>query len=229
MCFMDGAWMKRACMLALGAASTWVLAAQPVPQNISAPGQWSSQAVYLWPGPTALADAPDGPRLATIPAPDGKRVLHVDEYRLSIDYPRGKGTMGAIDIDALTEVAWSPDSRRFEITSSDGGWVGSWTAVVYTLDQRGITPFEVSPLVTARFQARRGACDEQPNVAAVGWINADVLLVVAEAPPHSSCKDMGVIRGYEVSLRDGTIRSEYSSSELSRRFGGMFGARFKAR
>ncbi|WP_130620894.1 hypothetical protein [Dyella amyloliquefaciens] len=211
------------------AASTLVRANEPQAAEIKKPGQWDASAVYLWPGPTDIADAPQGPRIATVRSPDGKFALRVNENELAIDGPKGATVARKLDIDDLAEVSWGPDSREFAVTASDGGWVGTWAVTVYAVESTGVRKYDVSQPIAARFQARKGGCDEIPNVAAAGWLAPDVLLIVAEAPPHSSCKDMGAIRGYELSVRDGKIRREYNSSQLAANFGNRLGERLQGR
>jgi hypothetical protein len=212
---------------AIAARSMLACAGEPDAVEIKRPGQWDAKAVYLWPGPTAIADAPDGPRIATIRSPDQRLALQVNENKLVVNGANGAAVASPLDIEDLAEVSWGPDSKEFAVTASDGGWVGTWTATVYTLVPAGAQKFDVSPLIAARFQTRKGGCDEIPNVAAAGWLGPNLLLVVAEAPPHSSCKDMGTIRGYELSVRDGQIRREYNSSELVSKFGRQLGPRVK--
>ena len=202
-------------------------AGEPASEEVKKPGQWDVNAVYLWPGPTAIADAPDRPRIATVKSPSEKLALLINENDLIVSGRDGARVAGPIKIDDLVEVSWSPGSLHFAVTASDGGWVGSWTATVYTLAQTGMNRFDASPLIAARFQSRKGGCDEVPNVAAAGWLGPDVLLVVAQAPPHSSCNDMGTFRGYELSIRDRRIQREYDASELLSKFSNRLGPRLK--
>jgi hypothetical protein len=211
--------------IALVVACTLARSAEKGVGEIKRPGQWDANAVYLWPGPTDLADAPDGERLAIIRSPDQKVTLQVKDNRLIVLGQDGAAMAKPMDIEDLAEVSWAPDSKEFVVTQSDGGWVGSWTATVYAIDPGGLRKYAVSPLVAARFQTRKDGCDEIPNIAAGGWLSADAILIVAEAPPHSSCSDMGTIRGYALSLQDEQIKHEYSYAELRSRFGNRLGPR----
>ncbi len=189
------------------------------------PAQWNAKAVYLWPGPTDIADAPDGPRIATVQSRDQRFTLQIKENDLLVRVQSGEAVARPIKIEDLAEVSWSPDSKEFAVTESDGGWVGSWTTIVYAVDLKGMRKYDVSHQIEDRFQARKGGCDETPNVAAAGWLAPDLLLMVAEAPPHSSCKDMGTLRGYELTVHDGKIQHEYDASELFAKFANQLGPR----
>lgn len=152
----------------LSAVSMLACAGELIPGEIKKPGQWDASAVYLWPGPTAIADAPNGPRIATVKSPDQKLALRIDDNELIVSGRDGARVAGPIKIDDLAEVSWSPDSLNFAVTASDGGWVGSWAATVYTVAPTGMKKFDASPLIATRFQARKDGCNEVPNVA--GWL-----------------------------------------------------------
>src|SRR3989442_1204346 len=88
-------------------------------------GLWSAHGVYLWPGPTAIADFPAAGRQLRITAPDRKTVLHVSDIEARVMLPNGKRSAG-FAIESLAEVLWAPNASAFALTESDGGWVGSW-------------------------------------------------------------------------------------------------------
>ncbi|HJW06874.1 MAG TPA: hypothetical protein VJ527_10335 [Rhodanobacter sp.] len=197
------------------------------PSRVEAPGQWSSTAVDLGRGLTASTDAPANSRIANVWSADHLRVLVIDGSRLTVKNSNGTVLAEPVQIGSLSEIEWSPDSRGFVVTESDGGLVGSWSATAYRLTSTGLAARNLGQLVSSEFQKREGACSEIPNVGASGWLESGILLVVAEAPPHSSCRDMGAIRGYEVSAIDGKILKRYDEAELRARYGHRLGLRFR--
>jgi len=133
-----------------------------------------------------------------------------------------------IGINTLTEIIWAPDSAAFAVTQSDGGAVGTWYVEVYRILHRRLQKIDVMKTVAAEFQKRAGGCPEKDaNIAAVGWLGPKALLVVAEAPPHSSCRDMGKIRGYEVSVTNGHLIRKYNADELKYKHLKLLGPRLK--
>ena len=108
-----------------------------------------------------------------------------------------------VSTPSLIEVIWSPRSDKFLINSSDGGAVGEWDSFLYERQgDRLSKPIKLRSLLGA-FETSRHECKnrEPYNVASIGWINDDEILVVKEVPPHSSCIRMAQQRGYFVSLR----------------------------
>ncbi|GLQ98137.1 hypothetical protein GCM10007863_25570 [Dyella mobilis] len=182
--------------------------------------------MYLWPGETDIADAPAGTRVSTVRSPSHTLALKVTDDALAVIDASGKAASKPLEIEDLAEVNWAPDSREFAVTQSDGGWVGTWTVTAYAVTPDGLHSYELSKLVAAKFQARKGGCAEIPNVGAGGWLGPGRLLVIAEAPPHSSCSDMGSIRGYEVAVEHAQILDEYDAPALKSRFGRLLGRRF---
>lgn len=182
----------------------------------------------LWPRSTASSDVPPNGRIANIWSPDHMHVLVVDGSRLTVKSSNDTVLSDPIQIESLSEVEWSPDSKGFVVTESDGGLVGSWSATVYRLTPTGLAARNLGQLVSAEFQKRQGACAEIPNVGASGWLESGILLVIAEAPPHSSCRDMGAIRGYEVPATEGKILKRYDEAELRAKYGRRLGRRFTA-
>jgi hypothetical protein len=143
----------------------------------------------------------------------------------------GKPLPGIEDagVNTLAELQWSPDSTAFFITESSGGVVGDWHVIVYLHDGRRVRRVDVSKTVLQSFQ-KHYRCQEPevPNVGAVTWLHgAKHLLLVAEVPPHSSCLEMGKIRGYIVDIPTGRIRQEYSEKKLRAHWGVYLGRRFK--
>ena len=131
-------------------------------------------------------------------------------------------------ISTLAELAWSPDSRAFFITESYGGAVGDWHVWIYVIQGATLRFHHVTQEVVKQFK-KHYQCEEpeEPNVGAVTWVKDSAqLLVVAEVPPHSTCPEMGKVRGYIVEVPTGKIVEEFDQKELRARWGRYLGQRF---
>ena len=132
---------------------------------------------------------------------------------------------------SLTEVVWSPDSKAFVVNASDGGVVGTWDAYYYSLDRTGRWTSRNLANLLAPMIDNLPHCDEveKANVGVIRWLDEGrELLVVAEAPPHSSCRNMGAIRGFRVSVSSWRVVGEISEVKLRRNWGRSLGPRFTA-
>jgi hypothetical protein len=182
------------------------------------PGQWAARGAYLWPGPTAIADLPQDGRHLRVLAPDGQvefRIHDTEGYVIRGSDRRSE----PIGVQSLAEVLWAADSTAFALTESDGGLIGTWSVTVYNVAKPGITRLTAADAaVRADYRQRvmKHACpDEVPNVAAVSWVHGSKqLALVAEVPPHSSCRQMGRIYGYVVRLPSGYIVRRLSTAEV---------------
>lgn len=192
------------------------------------PGEWSAHGVYLWPGPTAIADFPVGGRQLRIPGPDGKTVLWVGDTEASLIFASSKRT-SAFRILSLAEILWAPNAAAFALTESDGGWVGSWSVRVGQVSRSGELRFhEIGRRVSEDFYVRisKRQCPEYANIGAIAWVKGDTeLLLVAEAPPHSSCPVMTAVCGYVVAIPSGVIRHRLGPQALKRDWGNALGSR----
>jgi hypothetical protein len=218
--------------LLLGLLLTMVV---PQIMNRPQPGIWSADAAYLWPGPTVIADYPKDGRSIEVASPDKRLVLLIGESTLSVapaNHP-GKHIGPDIPVEDLAEVLWAPDSKAFALTQSNGGWVGSWNVAVYLVNEDGIQRINIGDQAFAEFKARKVVrkkdCNiEAPNIGAVAWIDGSSrLIILAEAPPHSSCCDMGYVKGFLLEIPNGKILARYSRAELGRTFKNRLGGRFK--
>jgi len=126
------------------------------------------------------------------------------------------------------EVAWSPDSKAFFVTYSDGGNVGTYhVRVVYVTDS-GIRAIE--PLPNGRRLFKPICFDpENPNVGAIGWIGngSDQLAIAVEVPPHSSCASMGTFKAFVIQLPTGNVVSTYGQIEAKRSFSKLIGSELR--
>lgn len=129
----------------------------------------------------------------------------------------------------VTEVLWSPDSRHFVVNESDGGVVGTWTTHFYTLDKsehlisRDIASF-IKPLANKMSKCESA---EEANIGTVAWLNGGKeLLLVAEVPPHSSCRNMGEVAGFRVSIESWKVIERLSENKLRKKWVSVLGCRF---
>jgi hypothetical protein len=184
-------------------------------------GVWGAQALNL------------SSRISTkstmkIPSPDGSKILAVTDIEVLVKKSSGESIGEGIGINTLAEIEWAPDSSAFTVTQSDGGAVGSWYIEVYKISTGSLQKIDVMKAVAADFQKRPGGCpEEDANIASVGWLGPKKLLIVAQAPPHSSCRDMGAIRGYEVSIANGHIISKYNANVLKKKYWKLLGPALK--
>jgi len=123
-----------------------------------------------------------------------------------------------VEFSSLSELLWSEDSSAFTVTSSDGGWVGGWSVEVFLIKYSQIERVDVSSQAKKDVM-RRYQCDEpqneEPNLVAVAWREgSSQLLLVAQVPPHSSCREMGKLFGYIVSVPSGKIVERFSEARL---------------
>jgi len=214
----------------------WVLvgsaAVQAGPLTQPGPGMWSATASYLWPGETAIRDYAWEGREIRIPSPHKRYSLLVSGSDLTVvDQQDGaRKTLGSILIFSLAEVEWSPDSSGFYVNQSDGGWVGSWSVSVYGLQSGRLVKLNAGQKALTDFsgKTREWCPDEFPNMAAAGWAHSgQAILLVGEAPRHSSCPAMGRLYGYLVSITDGRILAEYDEVTLNKRWGKQLGPRLR--
>jgi hypothetical protein len=201
--------MRFRCLLSL-----MVISAFPA---LAAGGMYSSVAT---PAPK-VAGMVDG-----LPSPDGHNRLHLRENEstgsswsfkawVTRDGKRYSLPYGTY---VNAEVAWSPDSRAFFLTYSDGGNVGTYHVLIYRLDGGGIRRTE--PIPNGRSLFKPICFDaENPNVGAIRWGNDSRTLVIAvEVPPHSSCASMGTFRAFEITLPDAKVLKTYNQLEAKELF-----------
>lgn len=198
-------------------------------------GIWSSQAAYLWPGPTAIADFPAGGRSIEVRSPDGLKRINVNDDDLKLMGANSTKIVGSpIPVSDLAEILWAPDSKAFAITQSNGGWVGTWDVSVCYVESGGLRLVHLSKGALADFNHRKvtkkapNGCEIQGgNIGAIAWVHgSEDLLLLAEAPPHSSDCDMGYLRGYLVEARTGTVLRRYAARDVGRIFSTDLGSRF---
>lgn len=119
------------------------------------------------------------------------------------------------DVSANVEIGWSPDSSQFFISYSDGGAVGRYRVRLFRLIGQTLTESQVPSTVAERFKTRYWCASRGNNLFYLDWtLDSKVGFFVAEVYPTGDCgKDLGVYRGYEVSLENRKILRVFSEKE----------------
>jgi hypothetical protein len=188
-----------------------------------------SMAENIWSksGKIPTAEASGGQMVFSL---DGRKSVIGTENGLLFDGGGGRPIkLPVVALAPLWEVVWAPNSLSFAVNASDGGAVGTWDTTIFELHADGaISAFFVSSLVR-RAASQFARCDspEVLNVALVGWEgNGAIAHVVAEVPPHSSCKNMGSLQGYRIDVKSKKILGRLSDFGLRKRWRGELGSRF---
>jgi hypothetical protein len=173
-----------------------------------------------------------------IASPDGKKEISVrtvqdpkDPDGLHINYTvqtAGKAFETKL-LGFNGEVAWSPDSKAFAVTQTEGGGsIGSRVYVFY-VEEDGLRKLDVSRPIENHF-GTPVRCDVNvaPNTGFVRWgADSSTLLVAAEVVPVSICDCMGTYRVYEMALPTLTITRTYSQIEAKKLFRGDLGCELR--
>jgi len=144
----------------------------------------------------------------------------------------GKILLPDVITPPITEVLWSTDSRHFAINFSDGGAVGTWMTSLYSLgDTDYPLQMEIQSLLKkSANKLPRCYRRETANLGIAAWLNnGKEMLLIAEVPPHSSCRNMGDIFGYRISVKSGAILERFSETVLRKKWGRVLGCRFAKR
>jgi hypothetical protein len=121
------------------------------------------------------------------------------------------------DISSNVEVGWSPDSSQFFISYSDGGLVGRYHVRLFHLIGQTLTENQVPSTVAESFKTKYWCPSRGNNLFYLDWTSdSKVGFFVAEVYPTGDCgKDLGVYRGYVVSLEDRRILRVFGEKETS--------------
>jgi hypothetical protein len=188
----------------------------PIPAATDSPAAdrciWGRGAAALVPVPLQFN--------ARFPSPDGKVVIFKDDldYRAERD-GRPLAGMEGYEILQTGELLWSPDSRAFAITWTEGGLQGGWILDVFLVEAHRVRHVDVTAAVTRDFRTRYHCNDSDgvvpPNNDAIAWVDGSAsLLVLAELPNSTFCLDMGRLRGYLVEIPSGRILKNIPHREL---------------
>ena len=141
---------------------------------------------------------------------------------------RAKGREYTTDIGAWVnaEAAWSPDSKAFFVTYSDGGNVGTYHVEIFYVESTGLRIVEPVPSGEKLLVPTCYGGTETPNVGAIKWMGKDAsrLLIAVEVPPHSSCASMGTFKAFEIAIPDGSVLASYGQLQAKKRFRQELGA-----
>lgn len=178
----------------------------------------------------AATPCPDGtPSPTSYAAPDGTKVLSVDiatggsKLHVSVGGARHSVHYAAWP---CPELQWSTDSQAFFVNYSKGGAAGEYDVRIYYPSRDGIRVADPTTLVRKDFRASYPKCfsPEDPNVAAVGWLDGSRrLLVAAQVLPHSNCDSMGTFAAYEIDIPSGNILRKHGQLEAKTRFWELLG------
>lgn len=212
-------------LLNLWSLASAIVLLPPSTLALSENATWSKESI-------SLVATSRGDRRLRVLSRDKKRSLVVDGAGISI-LENGKKIPGIEDegVESLAEVSWAPDSKALFITWSDGGEIGTWRVSTYFVDPGKVRKGDPTNQVKTSFK-KQYACErsEEPNIAAIKWVkDSKSLLVVAEAPPHSSCPKMGNVRGYIIDVPGGQISDQFDQTRLKNTWGRYLGSRLKDR
>ncbi|MGR6329189.1 hypothetical protein ACU5AX_08995 [Sphingomonas sp. XXL09] len=209
-----------------------MLAAQTVFSPFpAAAGYYARHAQLIW---DKVAGSPVGVRLVS---PDGRsRVLARYDERQGEDGEvtlRIRGAIGAGEVSlgagVGSELLWSPTSRAFAVTTSDGGANGPFRVLIVAGDRRRLRTVDLAPLVHAAFgQPTLCGWPERPNVAVIRWRSETRLIIVAEIVAHSDCDSFGTFVAYDVDWRARRILRTFDQITAKRLFGRALGVELRS-
>jgi hypothetical protein len=127
------------------------------------------------------------------------------------------------------EVAWSPDSKAFAVSETEGGGGIGARVYVFFVDADGLQKLDVSEPIEKDF-GHPVQCEVKvpPNTGVVSWgSDSSTLYIAAQVIQVSLCKCMGTFRVYEINLPSLTIVRAYSQKESEKRFKGLLGCELR--
>lgn len=169
-------------------------------------GQWSRQSISPWPDDAVMGPTPDGDR--TIPSTrlGLELVLSVQGDLLRWFRASDQDAVGEESLMALAEVSASPDGKILAITSSDGGWVGTWSAHLQVWREGQWQRVDLSRPVRQRFaRLMRQRDADALNVAVLGLSASRRVWLLAEVPCSSSYRRMCTQAVYEADAQTGQV------------------------
>jgi hypothetical protein len=179
-------------------------------------GIWSQSAVSIWGGDAGTIPSPDGTKAIVIRPPHSP---DSDETHDVIVRANGREYRTDIGAWVNAEAAWSPDSKAFFVTYSDGGNIGTYHVKIINVEPTGLRIAEPVPNGRTLFVP---TCfePERPNVGAIKWMGKDAsrLLIAVQVPPHSSCASMGTFKAFEIAIPDGSVLGRYGQLQAKKSF-----------
>lgn len=171
---------------------------------------------------------------ATFPSPKGVYTVRVNKMG-NVEVLHGAKRMviaNAVPVDLpLAEIGWAVDARGFWITASDGGLIGTWHTNLYFIQgDRVVRHDQVFASIESDMQKRFGCISaaNPANIGVVEWADGGQQIhVLAEVPPSSLCRQMGMRVGYVLSVPSFQILRVLDESELMRHWKNDLGSRFR--
>jgi len=183
-----------------------------------------------------FADSPKGERgfyaskasVGQAVSPDGTNTVKVrlendksEDNRAVVSVSTGGRHFEAIIGFGLNaEILWSPDSKSFVVSGSDGGANGLYRAEVFFLGRGKLTRIPLSAFIDKQFgHPVKCGWPESPNVAAVKWIRPSTqAIIAAEIINHSNCDSFGTFRLYLVNVPQLRVLRTYNQIEAKKLF-----------
>lgn len=184
-------------------------------------GVWSASGKQPRVGDAYTADS--------IASPDKK--LNVSVSDESVEMLRQNG--GAVGLNvhansAFMEIVWSADSGWFSINVSEAANEGPWLTFAYVVENESPKVFSLYDVKNAASSLPRCDVKTNPNLATLAWLdNGRELLIGAEVPPLSSCKNKNEVAGFRVSTATGKVLERLTGEALKQKFGKELGCRLR--
>ena len=173
-----------------------------------------SQAIYIYLGKTA--SSPNGKNVVSL------RVLddNPEDFPslVIVKTPHGQLT-SKIAFGLNAQVLWNADSGEFAVTGSSEGANGQYYTSAFSLWNGKLVQMPLTRTIEKAFgHPMKCGSPEEPNVAAVKWLDRRRLLVAAEIINHSNCDCFGTFKGYVVDVVDQSVVRVYDQLQVKRRF-----------
>lgn len=155
---------------------------------------------------TKGVSSPDQAKRVTLAKDFTFRVLNSDKEIGRIDFK---------DLSSNVQIVWAPDSRKFSITYSSGGAIGTFRAHVYRIQREAIIELSKLPESASDDFEKKYYCKMRGNnMSALGWqTDSQAIFLVAEVYPTSDCgKIWQQEAGYLVDM-DGNITRHFTKEQ----------------
>jgi hypothetical protein len=158
----------------------------------------------------------DSSELLSFKSPDGRKVIQLTkEFDLALVIEGVKvKKLSLTNMSCCGEVVWSPDSRQFSYSYSDGGAYGRYTVHLYTIKGSQVLENKLVHAVYEKFKRKHYCVPRGNNIFFLGWTrDSKRVFLVTEAFPTSDCgKDLSKFAGYLVDSGPGTIVETFNES-----------------
>ncbi len=163
-----------------------------------------------------MIKSPDGKSSILVEPPNGTDPDETHAVTIHADNREYQTRIGSL---VNAEAEWSPDSKAFFLTYSDGGNIGTYHVKVVYVTGTEIRMIEPVLDGSKLFEPNCYG-PEFPNVGAVKWVGkgSERLLIAVEVPPHSSCASMGTFRAFKIELPTGKVVTTYNQIEAKKLF-----------